>query len=879
MEDKTIKLLLIEDNADDLKLIRRKLGKSVSTRFIVTPARNLNDALEHLARNETDLVLSDLGLPDSHGLDTVTKILFEAPHTPLVVLSGFDDEAIAIKAVQSGAQDYLVKGQLDGTQIERSLFYAIERARLQRELEQHTQEIYNIQANLLKILDKNADAIIVVSEDRHILFTNPAAESLLGHKEEVLIYTTFDFPLDGDKTSEIEIKRRGKEKIVAEMSVVEINWEGKPAYLASLRNITERKKAEEALRESEERYRNLFDNASDLIQSVTPDGRFIYVNKAWTEALGYSVKEVKNLTVWDIIHPDSIPHCQKFFQRVMSGETVKHVEAAFIAKDGRLIQIEGNANGQHKEGKVVAIRCIFHDITERKQAEEALRFSDAAFKSIHESVIATDTEFTVTHWNKISEQIYGIKASEAIGKKLLDVIEIVETRPGENAKRFKLLEDSGYYQEEQLHRTRHGEVWVDISLQAIEDSGKRHGWVALASVITQRKLAEEALKRSEEKYRELISTSIDGIISIDSQMRIILWNHGAEIIFGYTEKEILGHNITKIVPDRYHPTKIKGFNKFKKTGSGKIINKVLEVNGLKKNGEEIPIELSVSARKSDNSYIATAIIRDIRERKEAEEKLRKIDEMKSEFLSNVSHELRTPLQSISGFTKLILSGKVPDPTTQQEFLQIIDRETAHLGNLINSLLDMSRLESGRFQINKQLLPIRDIIIDSVKSFHTLARDKDISLSEDIPAQLPEMEIDGERFRQVVINLLSNAIKYSNPGGSVTVKVEQHDNELLFLVADRGVGMSEESLHHLFERFYRAEDKLARGGTGLGLYITKQIIEAHGGQIWAESKLGEGSTFSFTLPLYDKGGNGHGKKNTRHRRRPGYLKTGGLFTKA
>ncbi|MCK4863609.1 MAG: HAMP domain-containing histidine kinase, partial [Dehalococcoidales bacterium] len=221
----------------------------------------------------------------------------------------------------------------------------------------------------------------------------------------------------------------------------------------------------------------------------------------------------------------------------------------------------------------------------------------------------------------------------------------------------------------------------------------------------------------------------------------------------------------------------------------------------------------------------------------------------------------------------------PDSATQQEFLQIIDRETVHLGNLINSLLDLSRLESGRFQINKQLMPIRDVILDSVKSFHTLARDKDINLHEDIPAQLPKMEIDGERFRQVVINLLSNAVKYSDPGGSVTIKVEKHDNELLFLVSDHGVGMSEESFLHLFERFYRAEDKLARAGTGLGLYITKQIIEAHGGQIWAESKIGEGSTFSFTLPLFSKGGNVHDKENSGHRRRSGYIKTGGLFTKA
>jgi len=999
MEDKTIKVLLIEDNPDDLELIKRKLGRSANARFAITPVSKLQDGLEYLAWNEPDLVLSDLGLPDSHGLDTVTKILFEAPHTPLVVLSGFDDEATAIKAVQSGAQDYLVKGQLDGTQIERSLSYAIERAQLQRELEQYTQEIYKIQANLHKILEKNADAIVVVSEDRRILFANPAAESLLGRKEKYLLNKPFDYPLDGSKTSEIEIDQPGREKTVAEMNVVEIDWEGKPAYLASLRDITERKQAEEKLRESEERLKAYLEGAPDGVYINDTKGTLLYGNKKAEDLTGYKKEELvgtsflknnilpakylpkagKTLArsvmgkptgpdefelnrkdgsrVWveinstpvkqegelmvigfvrditerkqaeealaeseefstsllenspnpiTVVNPDtSLKYVNPAFEKLM-GFTLKEiagvkmpypwwleeekeerltgVQQGAISGNVKMEQMNQTKNGEHIWVEIritpININGVFKyylsnwvDITQRKRAEEALRFSDAAFKSIHESVIATDTDFTITHWNKISEQIYGIKASEAIGKKLLDVIEIVETRPGENNKRFKTLENNGYYQEEQLHRTRHGEVWVDVSLQAIEDIGKRHGWVALASAVTQRKLAEDAMRRSEEKYRELISTSIDGIVSTDQQMRVIIWNHGAEIIFGYKEKEMLGQNVLKIIPEEFQKGMAKGVAQIVKTGKSKMADKILDTVGLRKDGTTVPIGLSVSSRKSEDNYVVTAIIRDITERKEAEEKLRKIDEMKSEFLSNVSHELRTPLQSISGFTKLILSSKVPDPATQHEFLQIIDRETLHLGNLINSLLDMSRMESGRFQINKQLIPIRDIMLDSVKSFHSLAHDKDINLNEDIPPQLPEMEVDGERMRQVVINLLSNAIKYSDPGSSVTVKIEKREKELLFQISDHGIGISQETLLHLFERFYRAEDKLNRCGTGLGLYIAKQIIEAHGGQIWAESKLGEGSTFSFTLPLNGKGENIHGKENSGHRRRPRYIKTG------
>ncbi len=873
MEVKTTRVLLIEDNTDDLELIKRKLSRSANSRYIVTTTKDLQTGLECLAKDDTDLILSDLGLPDSHGLDTVTKLLCEAPQVPLIILSGFDDEAIAIKAVQAGAQDYLVKGQTEDSQMERSLSYAIERARLQRELEQNTHEIYSIQENLYKILENNADAIVVVGTDKHILFANPAVESLLGRQQKELLNQPFDFPLGKGKKSEIEITRAGNGKTVAEMNVVEIDWEGKRAYLASLRDITERKHAEEALRESEEKFSKAFRHSPEVIVITSlKDDIMLEVNETFLRLTGYSREEVKGkksaeLNIWanpedrdamiNMLREKGIVNNEEYQFRMKTGEIRTWLFSAEI------INI----------GNEPCILSVTTDITERKKAEEELRFSDAAFKSIHEGIIAMNTDYVITSWNDISEQLYGIKESEAIGKKMFDIIEVVETHPSENNNRIKTLEDNGYYQEEQLHRTKYGEAWVDMSIQAIEDKGERYGWVALCSAITQRKLAEEALKRSEEKYRELISSSIDGIVSTDAKMRITIWNRGAEKIFGYTEKEMLGQPLLKIIPEKDRKGMAKGFNFVSKTSKSKVSNSVMEVTGKNKNGDKIPIELSISVGKSDQTYITTGIIRDITERKEAEEKLRKIEEMKSEFLSNVSHELRTPLQSISGFTKLILNGKVPDPDTQQEFLQIIDREALHLGNLINSLLDLSRLESGRFQINKQLVPIHDIIIDSVGGFHTLARDKGISLSEDIPAELPAMEVDGERIRQVVINLVSNAIKYSDPGGSVDVKVERVKEALMLQVSDRGIGMSQETLKHLFERFYRAEDKLARGGTGLGLYITRQIIEAHGGHIRVESKLDEGSIFSLTLPFNDKGGNEHGKEDTGHRRRPRYLKAG------
>jgi PAS domain S-box-containing protein len=1232
MENKKVKILLIEDSVDDADLIRRKLKKTSGAGFIVTVASRLEDGLELIAKSTPDLILSDLGLPDSHGLDTITKLLLAVPDIPVVVLSGFNDESTAMKAVQAGAQDYLVKGQLDNTQLERTIYYSIERARLQAELEQHTQEITKVQANLQKILENNADAIVVVGENKRIIFTNPAFELLLHRSQKELLSQPFEFPLAGEGRSEIEIKLPGKETVTAEMSVVKISWEGSPAYLASLRDISKRKQMENALKESEEKFSVAFRSSPDIIAIgnlkkeiylevndsytratgyarkeiighpmsdinmwVNPDdslrmirlvqeqgkitneeftfrmksgevrqwlcsaelitiggdpcimsvatditerkqmekslreseekfskafhssansfgicrldnGNFIEVNESFLRLTGYTREEIlgnnaNRLNLWSsqeehdritrktrefkTVRNEQIGIRQKSGQfrsglfsseqitinsepcfintitditeltraeealrvseekfskaflrspevilisniddgtifeandtflrltgysreevigkkapelglwaipeqraeiaaalkekgtvnnkecqfRMKSGEirtwlfsgeiinieakprmlsvtiditrrkqieeelsfsdtVLKSLHEAVFAMDNEFIinrwngtceQIYGikasdaigkssadiihmvedyegqnakrvnlllekgfnqeeqkhrtvhgdiwldvHAQAIEKNGQRYGWISLATDISQRKKTEEALRFSDAAFKSIHESVIATDTNRIVTHWNKMSEKIFGVKASEAIGKNLEYSIDIVETNPGETETREKIMESGDNYRGEVLHHTSHGDVWVDVASQAIEENGKRYGWVILSTDITQRKLAEEALRQSEEKFRELINTSNDGIVAIDTQRKFIVWNQGAEKLLGYTEKDMLGLSVMTIFPASEQKEVAREFVTLKNTGISQNINIVFETYVLKKECSLLPVDISISARKTEGGYICTAIMRDITIRKAAEEKMKQIDQMKSEFLSNISHELRTPLQSIGGFTKLIMNGQVEDAATQQEFLQIIDRETMHLGNLINGLLDMSRLEAGRFRVYKKLVPVRDVFVDSLKMFRSLAREKNITLTENVSPEIPEMEIDYERLRQVVINLVGNAIKFSEPGSSVAVNAEKQPHDLLFQVTDHGIGINEESQKHLFERFYRAEGETVRGGTGLGLYISKQIIDAHGGRIWAQSKFGEGSTFSFTLPLNGKGGNGNGQENT------------------
>jgi len=737
------------------------------------------------------------------------------------------------------------------------------------------------------LVEQSRDGIVVLDQNGNVHEANQRFAEMLGYTpEEVRKLKVYDweflYPPErvvemirtvDEKGDHFETQHRRKDGTTfdVEISTNGATIAGKKLIFCVCRDITERKRIEKALKESEEKFSKAFMSSPQaFVITGLDNGIILEANDTFLKLTGYNRKELIGKKAIELKLWNTPEERKNIIKTLDEKGIVKNVERQFVNKSGKMNTWLFSADKITIDNKPCML-SVTVDITERKKGEELLRFSDAILKSIHEGIFAMDTEFKITRWNVLCEQMFGIKASEAIGKHVREILTMVEEYPGQNRERINQLIEKGARKDEQIYRTSKGDIWVDVHSRAIEYNGKRTGWVTLLSDITERKRTEEALKHSEAKYRELISTSTDAIISTDPKMQITIWNSGAKKLFGYTEKEMLGQSILTIFPTSLYKDISREIVSIKSTDQSEFSNKVFETSGLKKDCSTVPIEISLTTRQAADSYIITAIIRDITTRKEAEKKLREIDQMKSEFLSNVSHELRTPLQSISGFTKLIMTGKVPDPATQQEFFQIIDTETMHLGNLINSLLDMSRLESGRFKIYRKLTSVYDIFTDSIKMFHSLAREKNIALTENISPKLPEMEVDSDRMRQVVINLVSNAIKFSEPGGSIHIKAAARNNELLFQVIDHGTGIREEAMSHLFERFYRDEGETVKGGTGLGLYISKQIIDAHGGRIWAESKFGEGSTFSFTLPLNIEGGKENGKENISNRRRSSHVK--------
>jgi len=261
-----IQVLLVEDNPDDADLLRKTLAEASAAQLMLTHVEWLNDALEELGEGGFDVILLDLFLPDSHGLDTFLRVYLQMPSVPIIVLIEQQDEVLAVNAIQMGAQDYLVKGQLNDGLPARVIRYAIDRHRVRMELHQCTRELQASETCFRHIIEKNVDGIVIVNQEGIIRFVNPAAEALFGRKDEELVGEMFGFPMTAGKTTEIDTIHRHGGTAAAEMRVAEIEWEGERAYVASLRDITERKQMEMELERTRQREYHLayHDTLTDL---------------------------------------------------------------------------------------------------------------------------------------------------------------------------------------------------------------------------------------------------------------------------------------------------------------------------------------------------------------------------------------------------------------------------------------------------------------------------------------------------------------------------------------------------------------------------------------------------------------------------------------
>ena len=347
----------------------------------------------------------------------------------------------------------------------------------------------------------------------------------------------------------------------------------------------------------------------------------------------------------------------------------------------------------------------------------------------------------------------------------------------------------------------------------------------------------------------LVENAGDAVVSIDFNDRVLTWNRAAEIIFGYSKAEAIGNNLNIVMPpNRSHELEEI---RLKLEVAGPMRN--LETRRRRKDGTIIDVALAVSPIRDNESKVIgfLHLMKDITEKNRYERRLKDLDRMKSDFVSNVSHELRTPLTAIKGSVDNMLDG-ILGPLTEKQtrYLSRINSNADRLGRLIGDLLDLSRIEAGKIDLRPANVGVIALVKEVADALRTLAADKLISIEVLGADEHVDVWADRDKVLQILTNLIGNAVKFTPPHGRVAIAVERHDAEWVKLaVVDNGPGVPPEEAARIFDKFYQAQqtNKLNVKGTGLGLAISKALVELHGGNIWCENGADGGSVFSFTLP--------------------------------
>jgi PAS domain S-box-containing protein len=605
----------------------------------------------------------------------------------------------------------------------------------------------------------------------------------------------------------------------------------------------------------------IVESTGDAIIGKTLDGAIVSWNSSAERLYGYSAEEVVGQPIAILAPPDRQDEIPGILERIARGERVEHYETVRQRKDGTLVDVSLSVSPvRDAAGNVTGASAIARDITEAKRAHEALRESqeelDRYFTLSLDLLCVADLQGYFRRLNPAFERVLGFSREELMAEPFLSFVH-PDDREKTVAEVEKLSTGANTISFENRYRCWDGSYrWFLWNATPVVEEGLIY---AAARDVTDRRLAEEALRASEERNRLIIETASDAVIEMDQDGLVTGWNAEAEAAFGWSRDQAIGRSVAEtVIPHRFREAHVEGLRHFLVTGEGPVLNKRVELVALHQDGHEFPVELTVSPIRSNQAVSFTAFIHDIAERKEAEDAIRHAKEeaerantAKSEFLSRMSHELRTPLNAIIGFSQLLeMDGLSPE---QDESVQHILKGGRHLLELINEVLDISRIETGQLRLSLEPVAVEEVVREALDLLRPLATSRGIEVRTVFSDESGRHVLaDHQRLKQVLLNLIANAVKYNRDAGKVTVSSEPAPEERHRIsVADTGPGIHPDKMDRLFSAFERlGADETGVEGTGLGLVLSKRLVEAMGGTIGVESTPGEGSTFRVELPFAD-----------------------------
>jgi PAS domain S-box-containing protein len=732
------------------------------------------------------------------------------------------------------------------------------------------------QAGLVAAVEQAGDGIVITDADGKIQYVNPAFTAMTGYtRDDVLgqnprilksdrnpaaLYTELWATIRSGKIWDGELINRRKDGTFyqEEMRIAPVlDQDGEvTSFIAIKRDVTERRAAAEAQRF----LAAIVENSEAAVIACTPAGIILTWNRGAEGVLGYTAREAigRNLRM---LAPAEVPASAPYL--VEPGDVLLQ-ESLCLRGDGERIQVSVTRSiVQSPDDSVTAISLIIRDITERRKTEEKLRESEQLLRTLVDGVkdyaiLMLDTQGRVATWSACAERVKGYSAEEIIGRSFESFYTPEDIERGHPEDVLRTAREDGYVEEEGWRVRRNGSrFWARVMITALrDDAGQLRGFSKMTRDVTERKLARERLQESDQQFRAMLESSPDGVVISDEDGKIVLVNSQTERLFGYARQEIIGQPVEILVPASMRQNHIHHRSAYTNTPPRAMCASRM-IRGVRRDGSEFPVEISLSPIQTPSRSWIAAAVRDATERERVElelvaEKKRaeEANQAKSAFLAAMSHEIRTPMNAILGMSDMLWESDLD--SEQRQYVEIFRRAGTHLLGLIDNILDLSRIESGHFEMERQQFRLEDVLDQVIELAGGNARNKGVALllamTADIQADLIG---DPGRLRQVLLNLVGNALKFTDHGEIIVAAQSRRRSEGLcelgFSVSDTGNGIPPDKLNVIFDDFTQADSSITRkyGGTGLGLGISRRLVEQMGGAITVASALGKGSTFQFT----------------------------------
>ncbi len=822
---------------------------------------------------------------------------------PLVTPTGY---AMGTLCVIDKTPKQLTDEQMDALRLlGRQVVSRLELIRHQSELEHshaRLEESERTNANIIRAIEHGSEGIAFLNQDGCYTYMNQIHAAIYGYQPEELIGRSWKtlyapetitqieqyyFPIllhIGHWAGEVQGLSKSGHPVDAEISLVlsDDRQESDRWLICTCRNMTERVTTQRQL----EAHKKRLDQAQALAHVGSWEWDMVTGISSWSDEqcriFGYAPGAITPTddTFRGAIHPDDRARVFKIVEDAIEQKRSYKVICRILRPSGesRYVLCRGTV-ASDSEGRPTRVAGTVQDITEQKTMEQittdTIHRLDLATKSGGIGVWDYYIPENKLVWDKRMYELYGYTDGDFPGAYEAWTTRLhPDDKPQAEAALQAGIEGRGQFDTE-FRVVLPDEVVRHIKASAIvlkDEAGNAARMIGINYDITARKQAEAAIREQEARLRAIVDHAADGIITIDERGTIASFNPAAERLFGYHANEVIEQNVKILMPEPYRSEHDGYLANYHRTGQAKVIGTGSEVVGRHKDGSVFPLELAISEMRLGDRRFYTGLLRDITERKAAESKLEQAardmearnqelreahkkslaaTKAKSEFLASMSHEIRTPMNAIVAMADLL--HETPLSKEQQEYVGRFSRAATSLLDLINDILDISKIEAGQLGLESLTFDIHDLIDTIGEMMAIRAHAKQLEIATFVHPDVPTwVSGDPTRLRQVLVNLVGNAIKFTERG-EVVLRVEPNQPDpgtLRCLISDTGIGIPADKVESIFESFTQVDSSTTRkyGGTGLGLSISKRLVELMGGHIEVDSTEGLGSTFSFVVPL-------------------------------